>query len=283
MRIALTGATGLVGPFVHARLARDGHEMTVLGRRPAPRSHYLPFTLGGAVPDLSGFDGLVHLALDHLPGRYRGGEGDDPAGFRARNLDGTRRLFDAAAAAGVGRIVFLSSRAVYGAHPPGTVLSEETPCRPSSEYGRVKLGCEEALAEAEIAATSLRATGVYGPAPEGSTHKWTELFEDFLAGRPVAPRVATEVHGDDLAAAVALALGTAAPAVLNVSDIVLDRRDLLAMVAEAQGVDLPLPEYGEPGQLNVMDTGRLRALGWRSGGVRALRQAVPRMVGRSAR
>lgn len=279
MRVALTGATGLVGPFVHARLADDGHEITVLGRRPVGRAHHLPFALGGAVPDLSGCDGLVHLALDHLPGRYRGGEGDDPEGFRARNLDGTRRLFDAAEAAGVARVVFLSSRAVYGQNLPARKLSEETPCRPDTEYGRVKLLGEQALAETGMAATSLRATGVYGPAPPGGSHKWSELFEAFLAGRPVIPRVATEVHGDDLAAAVALALDTVAPpSVLNVSDIVLDRRDLLAMVAAASGTGLPLPDRADASQLNVMETGRLRALGWRPGGTCALRRAISRMI-----
>ena len=279
MRIALTGATGLVGPFVHARLVRDGHEVSVLGRRPVRGARHLPFSLDGVVPDLSGCDALIHLALDHLPGRYRGGEGKDAAGFRARNLDGTRRLFDAARTAGVGRVAFLSSRAVYGALPPGTSLSEETPCRPDTEYGRVKFGGEAALAETGIPATSLRATGVYGPAPDGRAHKWAELFDDFLAGRAIAPRVATEVHGDDLAAAVALALGTPAPPpVLNVSDIVLDRRDLLAMVGAVRGVDLPLPDRADPTRLNVMETGRLRALGWRPGGLDALRRSIPRMI-----
>lgn len=279
MRVALTGATGFVGPFVHARLLRDGHEVTVLGRRPVAGARHLPFTLGGTVPDLAGCDAVIHLALDHLPGRYRGGEGSDPEGFRARNLDGTQRLFDAAKAARLERVVFLSSRAVYGPYPPGTALSETTPCHPETEYGRVKLLGEHALAETGLPATSLRATGVYGPPATGGAHKWTELFQDFLAGRPVAPRVATEVHGDDLAAAVALVLETSTPPpVLNLSDIVLDRRDLLAMVAEARGLDLRLPEQADPSRLNIMEIRCLRALGWRPGGIEALRRAIPRMV-----
>lgn len=279
MKVALTGATGFVGPFVHARLLRDRHDVTVLGRRPVAGARHLPFTLGEAAPDLAGYEALVHLALEHLPGRYRGGEGKDPERFRARNLDGTRRLFSAAKLAGLERVVFLSSRAVYGPQPPGTTLSEATLCRPETEYGRVKLLGEQALAETGLVAASLRATGVYGPAPTGGTHKWAGLFGDFLAGHPLAPRVATEVHGDDLAAAVALALeATALPPALNVSDIVLDRRDLLAMVAEARGVDLPLPYRSDPSRLNVMQTDHLRALGWRPGGSEALRRAIPRMV-----
>jgi UDP-glucose 4-epimerase len=44
----------------------------------------------------AGTDAVVHAAFDHLPGRYRGGEGDDPARFRRINLDGSVRLFESA-------------------------------------------------------------------------------------------------------------------------------------------------------------------------------------------
>ena len=108
MRVLVTGAGGTVGRFVVPG-AR--------GRRP-PRHHPRPRTpattlgiLADSAPRLPPADALVHAALAHVPGAYRGGEGDDPARFRRLNLDGTRALFDAAGGA---RVVFLSSRAVYG-------------------------------------------------------------------------------------------------------------------------------------------------------------------------
>ena len=135
MRIALTGATGIVGGFIALAARAAGHELNPL-----------PGFRLGQVPDLTGHDALIHAAFAHEPGRYRGGEGDDPARFRRLNLDGSIRLFQAAAEAGVGRIVFLSSRAVHDGHPPGTRLTDDLPPAPTTLYGEVKAGAEAALA-----------------------------------------------------------------------------------------------------------------------------------------
>ena len=201
----------------------------------------------------------MHAALEHAPGAYRGGEGGDPARFRRLNLEGTRALFDAAEAAGIARMAFLSSRAVYGDHRRGETLREADPPAPDSLYGEVKLGGERALAGR---GASLRATGVYGGAP----HKWAGLFEAYLRGDPVAPRLATEVHGADLAAAVLLVLERGASGVFNVSDLVLDRHDLHRPGAGPDRLPAPAaaPRRGSPP--GMMATDRLRALGWRPGG-----------------
>ena len=94
MRIALTGASGLVGYPVARYLIGRGHRVTSFGRSAVlPGVPHVAWDLGGDAPDLSGQDGLVHAAFAHLPGQYRGGEGDDPAGFAERNLAGTLRLW----------------------------------------------------------------------------------------------------------------------------------------------------------------------------------------------
>lgn len=265
MRVGLTGATGRVGHFLHRGLRRAGHEVVTIGRKGADR----PFALGGPAPDMAGLDGLVHAAFSHVPGRYRGGEGDDPAGFVAANVDGTLRLLEAA---GERRIIFLSSRAVYGAYPPGTRLTEDLAPRPDTLYGEVKKRAEKALDGRN--AVNLRATGVYGVPAPGQAHKWQELFADFSAGRPITPRVATEVHGDDLAAACALCLALDVRGPLNVSDILLDRHDLLSLYADAAGLDVEPPRRADPSTVSAMDCGRLSRLGWRPGGWAALERTV---------
>ncbi len=87
---------------------------------------------------------------------------------------------------------------------------------------------------------------------------------------PIAPRVATEVHGDDLAAAVRLALETDARGVFNVSDLLLDRHDLLARVQALTGCPHPPPPRAAGAPPGAMATDRLRALGWRPGGTARL-------------
>ncbi|WP_138472641.1 NAD(P)-dependent oxidoreductase [Poseidonocella sp. HB161398] len=284
---AVTGGTGLVGRFIVEDLLAAGEEVVVLSRTRLPDPPFSrpvevrPVLLDRAAEtDVSGVDCLVHCAFDHLPGRYRGGEGGDPAGFRARNVEGSLLLFQTARAAGVRAAVFLSSRAVYGAYPPGTLLREDLPARPDTLYGAAKLEVEEglaAMAGPDFAAASLRATGVFGAGPG---QKWAGLFADHLAGQAVTPRVATELHGADLAAAVRLVAGRSG--VWNASDLLLDRRDLLAAVNAATGRDLPLPARADAALVSAMDCARLRALGWAPRGAERLQDELPAMLGAAA-
>lgn len=292
-RAVVSGGTGYAGRFIVEHLLRDGFAVTVLGRSPPPAGcfarpvDFVPFSLGMPVPDgLFGDAGVfVHAAFDHLPGKYRGGEGDDPSGFRGRNLDGSVALFRAARMAGVDRAVFLSSRAVYGEQPPGMMLKEATPCRPDTLYGEVKLETERRfldMARLGFAPVVLRITGIYGPSGPGRPHKWDQLFRRFMAGTPIEPRVATEVHGEDVAAAVSLVLAQRADSVrseiFNVSDLVLDRHDLLAMVSDATGCAVPLPPRADVSLLNVMSTAKIERLGWRPGGRPFLEKTVRELV-----
>ncbi|ETX12996.1 hypothetical protein OCH239_14860 [Roseivivax halodurans JCM 10272] len=286
MRVAITGATGYVGRFLVAGALGEGHSVTALTRAaPGGPVGYLPFDLGSPPPDLSGFDLLIHAAFAHEPGRYRGGEGDDPDGFIARNLDGTRRLFDAAAAAEVPRIAFLSSRAVFDGLPAGTSLSEDLAPAPASLYGRAKLAAEEHLAALPVTGWSLRATGILGLEPSdlprvrpAPWRKWETLLRDAIGGRAPEPRRGSEVHGADLAAALALILRHAPPSrPVHVSDVLLDTREILVEAARALGRDLPLPPPSEA-PVSVLDCGTLRGLGWRPGGRARLAEEMPALL-----
>jgi UDP-glucose 4-epimerase len=262
VRIALTGAAGLVGQFVARAILDAGHGLVALGRPSPWGGEARPWRLGEPA-DLRGCDALVHCAFAHVPGRYRGGEGDDPAGFLRLNRDGTLRLWEEAE----GRpAVFLSSRAVYDGQPAGTVLTEDLPLAPTSLYGQVKAEAEAALHAAGGA--SLRATGVYGPPAPGQRHKWADLLDAYGRGEAAAPATGTEVHGADVGRAVLLLLGERGP--FNCSDLLLDRRDLLALWSEASGVEAPLPERSAA-LPNAMDCARLLARGWAPGGEAALR------------
>ncbi|ARJ68951.1 NAD-dependent epimerase/dehydratase family protein [Paracoccus contaminans] len=266
MRIALTGASGLVGRFVAQALAAAGHQVDPL-----------PGWRLGRPAALDGADALVHAAFSHVPGRYRGGEGDDPAGFVALNRDGSLQLLQEARAAGVGQAVFLSSRAVYDALPAGTPLPDGTGAAAESLYGRIKAEVEDGLAALVapgFAPASIRATGIYGPGPG---HKWAGLFADYRAGRPVPPCRGTELHGGDLAAAVLLVLGARGQGSFNASDLLVDRHDLLAEVRRLTGSPHPLPPRADT-PVSVMSCERLAALGWRPRGMDGLRAALPAML-----
>lgn len=288
-RVLVSGGTGFLGRFIVERLLASGYKVTVGGRsRPAdgffslPVS-YVPLRLDPGADQTAAFDdvhGFVHAAFDHVEGKYRGGEGADPEGFRRANLDGSVRLFEEARAAGVRRCVFLSSRAAYG-ETASPVLDKAATAEPDTLYGQVKLAAEEALkslAGSGFVTASLRVTGVYGPAGPGRKHKWSDLFADYLAGRPVPPRIGTEVHGDDVAQAVRLMLeadaAKIAGEVFNVSDVLTDNREILALLQAATGCPHPLPAAADAAAFKVMATDRLRALGWAPGGADRLATTI---------
>ncbi|PST18605.1 NAD(P)-dependent oxidoreductase [Mesorhizobium plurifarium] len=294
-RVLVSGGTGFVGRFIVEHLLANGYEVTVGGRSPPPAGFYpqpvshVPLRLDPDADQTGAFDDIyyfVHAAFEHVEGRYRGGEGDDPTGFRRANLDGSVRLFEEARAAGVRRCIFLSSRAVYGDTAP-SLATETSPVAPDTLYGQVKLAAEDALksiTDHSFVTTSLRVTGVYGVAGPGRKHKWSDLFSDYLAGRPVPARIGTEVHGDDVARSVRIML-EAEPAkvsgqVFNVSDVLTENREILSFLQTATGCPHPLPPPAGAAEFKSMSTEKLRALGWAPGGREKLAATIRELARR---
>jgi nucleoside-diphosphate-sugar epimerase len=295
MKVLVSGGTGLVGRYIVEELLAAGYGVAVGGRhQPEPGLFskpvdFVPLRLDPNEDQGHAFDDayfFVHAGFSHVAGRYRGGEGDDPETFQRLNLDGSVKLFETAQKAGIRRCVFLSSRAVYGDRSSGEPLFETTEAAPTTLYGRVKLDAERALSALNapgFATASLRATGVYG---DLRPNKWSDLFANYLAGKPVPSRAGTEVHGRDIGQAVRLMLETEtariADEVFNVSDILTETREILSIVQKTSGCSHPLPVAAPDNIISEMDTAKLRALGWNGGGkilledtIRGLAQALP--------
>lgn len=289
-RVLVSGGTGYAGRFIVEHLLANGYKVTV-GGRTAPEPGFfskdvafVPLRLDPDADQIEAFDHVyyfVHAAFDHVPGRYRGGEGDDPEGFQRANLDGTVRLFETARDAGVRRCVFLSSRAAYGPQASGTVLKENMHGKPDTLYGEVKLQAERnllSLCGHGFVTASLRATGIYGPPGPGRRHKWAGLFEDYLAGKPIAPRASTEVHGDDVARAVRLMLESDTVRIngetFNVSDVLIDTYDILSILQRVTRCRHSLPSAGNIAACNPMSTCKIEALGWKPGGLELLKETI---------
>jgi len=257
MKALVSGGTGYVGGFIVKALREAGHEVTAPGQE-IPLDAKFDYA-----PLFENVDTFIHCAFEHVSDLYRGGEGDDPQGFVRKNRDGSIAMFEAAKVSGVSHAVFTSSRAVYGDQPAGQELFEITPSHPNTLYGEVKLTVENAisgLASEAFRTTSLRCTGVYDQT------KWTGLAADYLVGKPIAPRVGTEVHGEDVGQAVLCILKHGEHRLYNVSDILVDRADILAPIQRAKNCPHPLPERADMTGINAMNNDRLRSIGWQPGG-----------------
>ena len=148
MRIAVTGASGNVGSSLLQSLAADEAVESVVGiarRRPATTFAKTTWvTADVSREDLTrhfeGVDAVVHLAWLIQPSR-------DESVTRATNVDGSRRVFRAVAAAGVPRLVYASSVGAYSPGPKDRRVDESWPTDgiETSFYSRHKAEVERVL------------------------------------------------------------------------------------------------------------------------------------------
>jgi UDP-glucose 4-epimerase len=150
MRVVVVGATGNVGSALVRRLAAEPRVDEIVGiarRLPAWRVEKTTWRVADVSRDrleplLEGADAVVHLAWLIQPSR-------DEATTWATNVEGSRRVFAAVAAARVGALVYASSIGAYATGPKDRSVDESHPVTgiPTSFYSRHK-----AIVEAEIVA-----------------------------------------------------------------------------------------------------------------------------------
>jgi nucleoside-diphosphate-sugar epimerase len=152
LTVAVTGGTGELGkPFVRTlEQTADVERIRAMGRRPFdPRGlewRKTEYRQGdildrAAVEQLvAGADVVAHLAFIVVKASTRSYE---------INIEGSRNVFEAVAAARVPRLVYTSSVAAYGYHPHEGLLTEDTPARGTQRhaYSRQKADVERILRE----------------------------------------------------------------------------------------------------------------------------------------
>ncbi|MET9063784.1 UDP-glucose 4-epimerase GalE [Streptosporangium sandarakinum] len=241
MKLLVTGGAGYIGSVVAAQLVEAGHQVTVLDDLSTGHADAVPAGarfVEGSITDaadaLAGMDGVLHFAARSLVGESV----REPALYWNHNLGGTLALLDAMRAAGVGRIVFSSTAAVYG-EPERSPIEESDPTRPTNPYGASKLAVDTALTAFAgvygLAAVSLRYFNVGGAhtARDGRSYRERHTVETHLIPNVLAValggRESVDVFGTDYPTAD----GTCVRDYIHVAD--LARAHLLALDACAPG------------------------------------------------
>jgi nucleoside-diphosphate-sugar epimerase len=159
MRVIITGASGNVGTSVLEALARESRVKEIVGiARRLPEVEYPKVEWVGAdvtedalAPLFAGADAVIHLAWAIQPSR-------DEATTERINVEGSRRVFEATAAAKVPALVYASSVGAYSPGPKQRQVDESWPVDgiPTSFYSRHKAATEDLLDELEGRAPELR-------------------------------------------------------------------------------------------------------------------------------
>lgn len=277
--VVVTGANGLVGSRICAALSERGATVRAVVRRtgsapvlPGVTERVGDFTDAGFAQDVvAGADAL--LTTVHPMG-------DDGESQRRIGLDGTLTIARAASAAGVDRMVHVSTAAVYDRRPGLGDVDEHSDLAPddAGDYPVIKRDIDAALAEVDgITRVLVRPPAILG---SSESSVWNSLRpaavrDDEAARHAVPEQTFAWVHVDDLAALAAdVAVGAIAGSedpetgpvaggctAVNVASGPATQRDYLGAVTRALGVE-PVWDDG-PAWTGQILADRARRWGWR--------------------
>ena len=182
MSFLVIGGSGFIGSNLSKLLLQSGHDIRIFDKRPSQL--FNDMTTLGDVRDtaalasvVEGVDVIYNLAAEHR---------DDvrPVSlYRDVNVQGARNVVEAAERAGVKKIIFTSSVAVYGFTHRDT--DETGKFQPFNEYGRTKLEAEQVYQEwvrksPERSLTIIRPTVVFGKGNRGNVYN---LLRQIASGK----------------------------------------------------------------------------------------------------
>lgn len=302
MRVVVTGASGNIGSALLRRLlSSDGYDVVGIARRPptgdaAVSVEWVSLDLTEEACGLplrqafAGADAVVHLAWGFQPSH-------NTDYLEALGVGGTRRVAEAATAAGVPHLIHMSSVGAYSPKQNDDPVDETWPTDgvPSSPYSRHKSAAERVLDAHEVANPELIVTrlrpGIVGQRLAGSALLRYGL-PGFIPARaisllpllPLDRRLAIPmVHADDVANAIARVLESRSPGAFNLASEPPITTESIAEALSAKPIHVPALavraamslswharlQQVDPGWLDLgysvplLDTGRaFRELGW---------------------
>ena len=170
-RIFLTGSTGLFGKWLLTELQELHAELVILTRNPEAFRKSFPLVESMTVNFVKGdirdfefpkgrFDYCIHAATPVVSDDLNNAEDE----MTSVIVNGTKRVLEFAQTTGVGRLLYISSGAVYGVQPPQVErIPENFPCNPVTAYGKGKLRAEELCLQSSLDCMIARCFAFVGP------------------------------------------------------------------------------------------------------------------------
>lgn len=158
MNILVTGGAGYIGSHVVEELQKCGYTPIVYDNFSTGHAAAVPenvqlvegdihdVRLATHIMEQFKIDAVIHFAASSLVGESM----TNPAKYYFNNVEGSLHLLEAMRGAGVDRIVFSSTAAVYG-EPETVPITENSQLQPTNVYGRTKLMIEKMLSDYDAA------------------------------------------------------------------------------------------------------------------------------------
>ena len=252
--VLVTGGAGYIGSHIVVELARVGHQPIVVDNFCNSSPSVIPRLrritdrqIPSITADVRDKAALSRIfaehpisAVVHCAGLKAVGEGEaQPLSYYDNNVGGALALVASMAEAGVKRMVFSSSAAVYG-QPDKNPVTEDAPLRPQNVYGRTKRIVEQLLEDLAAADRSWRiallryfnpagahSSAAIGEAPSGRPNNLVPL----LAGVAAEKLAEVAIYGDDWPTSD----GTGVRDYIHVMDLAAGHVAALAYLASTPG------------------------------------------------
>ena len=211
MRILVVGGAGYIGSHVAREFLDSGHEVSIFDNlSTGSRGNLFPEArfIEGDIHDyptllesMRGSNAVIHLAAAKAAGESM----EKPEKYSVQNLCGSINIINAVVEAGVGKMVFSSSAAIYG-EPKYLPMDEKHPAIPENYYGFTKLEIERILAWYDrlkgLRYAALRYFNAAGYDPQGrisGLEKNPANLIPVIMETAIGVRPSVKVFGDDYA------------------------------------------------------------------------------------
>jgi len=221
MRAFVTGATGFIGSRLARQLLDKSWDVTVLARAPERAQTLADAGARIAIGDITDPSSLAasipgHDAVFHLAAWYAIGVRDAER-MEHVNVGGTVNVLDAAASAGIPRVVYCSTIAALGSVAPGAISDESDVHEGSfgSNYERTKLRAHQIAAERAASGAPIVTVmpgATYGPGDQSMVGVLLNLYaKGLLVACPFQETGLSWVHVEDVANGMILAFEKGEP------------------------------------------------------------------------
>lgn len=235
-KVLVTGGAGYFGELLTRRLIADGHQVRVFDLNRGQFGGQIDQIQGdirnteavaAACRDIE----IIHHNVAQVP------LANNAQAFWSVNKDGTGTMLAAAKRAGVRKVIYTSSSAVFGA-PDQMPVTRDTPPKPGEQYGQAKLAGEALCRDAGVDVTIIRPRTILG---HGRLGIFQILFDWVRRGQPLpvfdgGNNAYQFVHAEDLASACVAASQRPGFAIYNIGSANYGTmRDLLSALIRHAG------------------------------------------------